>query len=65
MADPRAKGVCPECGRVISGHAVGIQRNHADRKFVVLRSHNREEFNPRAGVCLMPGGYRKVPRIHG
>jgi hypothetical protein len=59
----RAKGRCPECGRIISGRAVGIQRDHADRKFVALRPHNREEFSPHPVECLARGGYRKVPRI--
>ena len=46
----RAKGRCPDCGRVISGRADGIEYDHADRRWVVLRPHNRA----REPVCLPP-----------
>jgi hypothetical protein len=61
----RAKGRCPECGRIISGRAVGIQRDHADRKFVALSPHNRDvpDGNKPGVACLMRGGRRVVPRI--
>jgi hypothetical protein len=61
----RAKGRCPECGRIVSGRAVGVQRRHADRKFVALTPHNRAEpdGNKRGETCLARGGYRVVPRI--
>jgi hypothetical protein len=69
MAEPvavRAKGRCPECGRVISGRAVGIQRAAADRRFVDLSPHNREPWsNGRPVTCLGRGGRRVVPRIPG
>ena len=58
-----AKGVCPDCGRVVPGRAAGIQRAAADRQFVILRPHNRERPAYRPAVCLPPGGYRRVPRI--
>ena len=58
-----AKGVCPDCGRVISGRAVGIQRAAADRKFVALAPHVRDRNARRPVVCLAMGGYRRVPRI--
>lgn len=59
----RAKGRCPDCGRVISGRATGIEYAHADREWVILRPHNRERPAYRPVVCLPPGGYRRVPRI--
>jgi hypothetical protein len=61
----RAKGRCPECGRVISGRAVGIQAAAADRRFVALSPHNRAAPDGnRPGVpCLTRGGYRVVPRL--
>ena len=65
MADkygPRARGVCPECGRTVSGRAVGIQAAAADRKFVALRPHKRDE-HARGGPCLERGGRRVVPRL--
>ena len=58
-----AKGVCTECGRVISGRAEGIEADHADRRWVILRPHNRQEFSRRPVVCLARGGRRVVPRI--
>jgi len=62
-AQEYAKGRCPECGRVISGRAAGIEAAHADRRWVELRPHNRERWSRRPVVCLSPGGYRRVPRI--
>jgi hypothetical protein len=61
----RARGRCPECGRIISGRAVGIQRAAADRKFVALSPHNRAESDGnKPGVsCLLRGGRRVVPRL--
>ena len=59
----RARGRCPECGRVISGRAVGIQRAAADRKFVALTWHNRRVGSRGAVPCLTPGGWRVVPRL--
>jgi hypothetical protein len=63
----RAKGRCPECGRIISGRATGIQRAAADRKFVALSPHNRAESDGnKPGVpCLLRGSRRVVPRVHG
>jgi len=63
MAQEYAKGVCPDCGRVISGRAAGIEYDHADRRFVILRPHNREESSRHPVVCLARGGRRVVPRI--
>lgn len=60
---PRAKGACPECGRVISGRAVGIERAHADRRFVALQPHFRDPYTRPSAQCLMRGGRRVVPRI--
>ena len=63
-AQERAKGVCPECGRVISGHATGIQRRAADRKFVALAPHARgRQGHGRDEQCLSRGARRVVPRI--
>lgn len=61
----RAKGRCPDCGRVISGRATGIEYDHADRRFVALRPHNREEHGStrHPTECLGRGGRRVVPRI--
>ena len=58
-----AKGRCPECGRVISGRAAGPEAEHADRRWVLLRPHNRDQTTRHPVVCLSPGGYRKVPRV--
>ena len=59
-----AKGRCPECGRVISGRAVGIEAGHADRRWVSLAPHTRtRQGHGRDVPCLPPGGYRRVPRI--
>jgi hypothetical protein len=62
---PRAKGVCPECGRTVSGRAVGPEPDHADRKFVALTPHTRSTSRHRAETCLSRGGRRVVPRISG
>jgi len=61
----RAKGVCPDCGRTVSGRAAGIEAAHADRRFAGLRPHNRQRSSRRPAVCLSRGGRRVVPRIHG
>lgn len=62
-AQEYAKGACPECGRVISGRAAGIEAARAGRRFVDLRPHNRERNARHPVACLSPGGYRRVPRI--
>jgi hypothetical protein len=59
----RAKGVCPECGRTVSGRAVGPEEDAADRRFVALGPHNRQEFSRRPVVCLSRGARRVVPRV--
>jgi hypothetical protein len=64
-AQEYAKGVCPDCGRTISGRAAGIEANHGDRRWVDLRPHNRVRGTRHPVVCLPPGGYRRVPRIRG
>jgi len=64
-AQERAKGVCPDCGRIISGRAVGIEAAHADRRFVQLAPHNRQRFSRHPVICLPRGGYRRVPRVQG
>jgi hypothetical protein len=66
MAQEYAKGVCPDCGRVISGRAVGIEYDHADRRFVTLRPHTRtRNGHGRDEECLPRGRRRVVPRIRG
>jgi hypothetical protein len=65
MAQEYAKGVCPDCKRTIAGKADGIEAASADRRFVVLRPHNRERNARRPVVCLPRGGYKRVPRIRG
>ena len=62
-AQEYAKGICTECGRTISGRAVGIEAAHADRRYVDLRPHNRQQFSRRPSVCLARGGRRVVPSI--
>jgi hypothetical protein len=62
---PRAKGVCPECGRTIPGRAVGPEEDAAARRFVALGPHNRQQFSRRPAVCLSRGARRVVPRISG
>lgn len=62
-AQERAKGTCPQCGRVISGRATGIERAAADRRFVALAPHSRRQHARRPVVCLPRGGYRVVPRV--
>lgn len=64
-AQEYAKGVCPDCKRVISGRAAGIEKAHADRRFVILRPHNREEASRHPVECLAKGARRVVPRIPG
>jgi hypothetical protein len=59
----RAKGVCPECGRTVSGRAVGPGEDAADRRFVALGPHNRERNARHPAVCLSRGGRRVVPRV--
>ena len=61
----RAYGRCPECGRVVSGRAAGIEAAHADRRWVDLQPHNREQASRHPVACLTRGGRRVVPRIHG
>ncbi len=64
MADQeRARGVCPECGRTISGRAVGIETAHADRRFVALAPHARTRTRRKSEACLSRGGWRVVPRV--
>jgi hypothetical protein len=60
---PRAKGTCPECGRTVSGRAVGPEPDHAARRFVALTPHNREPDARHPVACLSRGGRRVVPRI--
>jgi hypothetical protein len=62
-AQELAKGRCPDCGRVISGRATGIEYDHADRRFVALRPHIRDRRARQPVVCLSRGGRRVVPRI--
>ena len=62
-AQEYAKGRCPDCGRIISGRADGIEAASADRRFTVLRPHNRQRDARHPVACLPPGGYRRVPRI--
>jgi hypothetical protein len=64
-AQEYAKGICPDCKRVISGRATGIEYDHADRRWVELRPHNRQERARHPVVCLARGGRRVVPRIRG
>ena len=64
-AQELAKGVCPDCGRTIAGRADGIEADEADRRFVILRPHNRERAARRPVECLPRGGYRRVPRVRG
>jgi hypothetical protein len=52
----RPKGICPECGRVISGRAAGPA-------WVLLRSRSRDVTARHPVTCLARNGYRKVPRI--
>ena len=59
----RARDICPDCGRVISGRAAGIQRAAADRRFVALQPHNRDPRSHHPVTCLPRGAYRRVPRI--
>lgn len=61
----RAKGRCPECGRTVSGRATGPEEDAADRRFVALGPHNREERGRtrHPAECLARGGRRVVPRI--
>lgn len=62
-AQERARGVCPECGRTVSGRAVGIEAAHADRRFVALAPHTRSTTHRRNETCLARGGWRVVPRV--
>jgi len=54
----RARGICPECGRVIAGRASSL-------RWVILAPHTRTRSSGRhRGLpCLGMGGYRRVPRI--
>jgi len=61
----RARGVCPDCGRTISGRATGIQAAHADRRFVALAPHTRARGSRRPVACLTMGVLRVVPRVPG
>jgi hypothetical protein len=63
-AQERAKGVCPECGRTVSGRAAGIEAAHADRRFVDLSPHTRSRNgHGRDETCLSRGARRVVPRV--
>jgi hypothetical protein len=62
-AQEYAKGRCPDCGRVISGRADGIEAGHGDRRWVELRPHNRQERSRHPVACLGRGGYSRVRRI--
>jgi hypothetical protein len=59
----RAKGICPDCGRIISGRATGIERQAADRRFVLLAPHNRQAKAEPPVTCLPFGARRVVPRL--
>lgn len=54
-AQERAKGVCPECGRVISGRAAGPEAGRAGRRWVALAPYNREQYARYPVTCLMRG----------
>ena len=63
-AQERAKGVCPECGRTVSGRAVGIESDHGDRRFVALAPHTRgRQGHGRDRECLPRFARRVVPRL--
>ncbi len=62
-AQERAKGACPECGRTVSGRAVGPEPEAADRRLVALGPHNRQRYARRPVPCLTRGGRRVVERI--
>jgi hypothetical protein len=64
-AQEYAKGVCPECGRTVSGRAIGPEQDAADRRFVALGPHNRQQFSRHPVECLTRGGRRVVPRVAG
>jgi hypothetical protein len=59
----RAKGTCPVCGRTISGRAAGPGPEAADRRFVALGPHNRQQSARHPVACLSRGGRRVVPRV--
>ena len=54
----QARGVCPECGRVVSGRAV-------TPALVDLAPHNRQRSARHPVVCLSRGARRRVPRVLG
>jgi hypothetical protein len=60
---PRAKGICPECQRVISGRAVGPEQAAADRTYVALSPHTRNPLARSPQPCLSRGGRRVVRRL--
>jgi hypothetical protein len=63
-AQERAKGVCPECGRTVSGRAVGPEPEAAGRRFVSLSPHTRgRQGHGRDEPCLTRGARRVVPRV--
>ena len=64
-ATERAKGRRPEYGRIVSGRAIGPEDAAADRQFVALGPHNREEHGRtrHPTECLTRGGRRVVPRL--
>ena len=64
-AQEYAKGICPSCGRLVSGRADGIEAAAGDRRFVVLRPHNRQRWSRRPVVCLPPGPRLRVRRVRG
>jgi hypothetical protein len=63
-AQERAKGICPECGRTVSGRAEGPEPRAADRRFVSLAPHTRSrQGHGRDEQCLSRGARRVVPRV--
>ena len=53
---PRARGVCPHCGRTIAGRGDG-------QGWVILAPHTRVQSRDKAEPCLSLGGYRRVRRL--
>jgi hypothetical protein len=62
-AGQRARGRCPDCGRILAGRADGIERRAADKRFVLLPPHVRDPHAAPRAVCLPPYRRARVPRV--
>jgi hypothetical protein len=60
VSQPRPRGRCPYCKRVVTGRAAG---QDAGVRYVILLPHNKARRARRPEQCQGRGEYRKVERL--